>query len=141
MIQRVQSIWLLLAAICAFVTYPLVLYVGKLVDGSERQFLLGDHFLLMMFIIALGVLSLICIFLFKNRKLQFRLVILTIVLTVGYLFVQYLAIEQFKKDSAIQTGSYKVAALLPLLMIIFLILAARGIYKDDKLVKSLDRLR
>jgi len=141
MIQRVQSIWLLLAAICAFITYPLVLYVGKLVDGSERQFLLGDHFLLMMFIIALGVLSLICIFLFKNRKLQFRLVILTIVLTVGYLFVQYLAIEQFKKDSAIQTGSYKVAALLPLLMIIFLILAARGIYKDDKLVKSLDRLR
>ena len=141
MIQRVQSIWLLLAAVCAFVTYPLVLYVGKLVDGSERQFLLGDHFLLMMFIIALGVLSLICIFLFKNRKLQFRLTILTIVLTAGYLFLQYLMIEQFKKDSAIQTGSYKVAALLPLLTIIFLILAARGIYKDDKLVKSLDRLR
>jgi hypothetical protein len=141
MIQRIQSIWLLLAAICAFVTYPLVLYVGTLVDGSERKFLLGDHFLLMMFIIALGVLSLICIFLFKNRKLQFRLTIFTIVLTIGYLFLQYIMIEQFKKDSAIQTGSYKVAALLPLLMIIFLILAARAIYKDEKLVKSLDRLR
>lgn len=141
MIQRVQSIWLLLAAACAFVTYPLVLYVGKLLDGTERQFLLGDHFLLMMFIIALGVLSIICIFLFKNRKLQFRLTVLNIVLTMGYLFLQYAMIEQFKKDNAIQTGSYKVAALLPLLTIIFLILAARGIYKDDKLVKSLDRLR
>ena len=141
MIQRIQSIWLLLAAICAFVTYPLVLYVGKLADGSERQFLLGDHFLLMLFIIALGVLSLICIFLFKNRKLQFRLTVFTIVLTIGYLFLQYVMIEQFKKEGAIQTGSYKVAALLPLLTIIFLILAARGIYKDDKLVKSLDRLR
>src|ERR1700750_3250277 len=124
MIQRIQSIWLLLAAICAFVTYPLVLYVGKLADGSERQFLLGDHFLLMMSIIALGVLSLVCIFLFRNRKLQFRLTILGLVLTVGYVFLQYLMIEQFKKDLTIQTGSYKVAALLPLLMIIFLILAA-----------------
>ena len=141
MIQRIQSIWLLLAAICAFVTYPLVLYVGKLADGSERQFLLGDHFLLMMSIIALGVLSLVCIFLFRNRKLQFRLTILGLVLTVGYVFLQYLMIEQFKKDLTIQTGSYKVAALLPLLMIIFLILAARGIYKDERLVKSLDRLR
>lgn len=141
MIQRIQSVWLLLAAICAFVTYPLVLYVGKLVDGSERQFLLGDHFVLMIFIIALGIIALITIFLFKNRKLQFRLTILNIVLTIGYLFLQYVMIEQFKKDSAIQTGSYQVAAMLPLLVMIFLILAARGIYKDDKLVKSLDRLR
>jgi hypothetical protein len=141
MIQRVQSIWLLLAAICAFVTYPLVLYIGKLADGTERQFLLGDHFILMLFIIALGLLSLVCIFLFKNRKLQFRLVVLDIVLTVAYVFLQYVMVEQFKKDLAIQTGSYKVAALLPLLMIVFLILAARGIYKDEKLVKSLDRLR
>ncbi len=141
MIQRIQSIWLLLAAICAFVTYPLVLYVGKLADGSQRQFLLGDHFILMMFIIALGLLSLICIFLFKNRKLQFRLTILAIVLGIAYIFLQYVMIEQFKKDSAIQTGSYQVAALFPIVMIFFLILAARGIYKDEKLVKSLDRLR
>ena len=141
MIQRIQSVWLLLAAICAFVTYPLVLYVGKLADASERQFLLGDHFILMIFIIALGILSLITIFLFKNRKLQFRLTIFAIILSIGYIFVQYLMVEQFKKDSLIQTGSYQVAALLPLLMVIFLIMAARGIYRDEKLVKSLDRLR
>ncbi len=141
MIQRIQSVWLLLAAICAFVTYTLVLYVGKLTDGTERQFVLGDHFMLVAFIIALGVMSLICIFLFKNRKLQFRLTIFTIILTFVYLFVQYLYIEQFKKDGAIESGSYQIAALLPILMVLFLILAARGIYKDQKLVKSLDRLR
>lgn len=141
MIQRVQSVWLLLAAIFAFVTYPLVLYVGRLADGTERQFLLGDHFLLMMYIIAIGVIALVCIFLFKNRKLQFRLTVLNIVLTVGYVFLQYVTIEQFKKDNLIATGSYKVAALLPILIIVALILAARGIYRDDKLVKSLDRLR
>jgi uncharacterized membrane protein YsdA (DUF1294 family) len=141
MIQRIQSLWLLLAAICAFITYTLVLYIGNVADGTQRQFRLGDQFLLVLFIIALGVLSLITIFLFKNRKLQFRLTILNIVLSIVYIFVQYLFIEQFKKDNAITTGSYQVSALLPIVMTIFLIMAARGIYKDDKLVKSLDRLR
>ena len=141
MIQRIQSVWLLLAAICAFVTYTTILYAGTLADGTKRLFALGDQFLLVAIIIALGALSLICIFLFKNRKLQFRLTIVAILLTVGYLFLQYLRVEEFKKVNAVQTGSYQVAALLPILMIIFLILAARAIYKDDKLVKSLDRLR
>lgn len=141
MIQRIQSVWLLLAAICAFVTYTLILYSGTLADGSQVLFALGDHFLLVAVIIALGILCVINIFLFKNRKLQLRLTILAIVLTLGYLALQYFSIEQFKKDNAIVTGSYQVAALLPILIVIFLIMAARGINKDEKLVKSLDRLR
>jgi MFS-type transporter involved in bile tolerance (Atg22 family) len=141
MIQRIQSIWLLLSAICAFVAYSLVLYIGKLVDGTERKFVLGDHFLLLIVIFAIGVLSLICIFLFKNRKFQYRMTILAMLLTIGYIFLQYFMIEQFKKDNAVQTGSYQVAALLPIAMVIFLVLAARGIRKDQKLIKSLDRLR
>lgn len=141
MIQRVQSIWLLLAAACAFVTYMTVLYSGTLADGTEKKFALGDQFVLVAYIIALGVLSLICIFLFRNRKAQLKFTILTIVLTIGYLALQYFMIEGFKKQNAIQTGSYQVAALLPVVMIILLIFAARGIHKDEKLVKSLDRLR
>lgn len=141
MIQRIQSLWLLLAAICAFVTYTLVLYSGTLANGSQKLFALGDHFLLVAVIIALGVLSLVTIFLFKNRKLQQRLTILGIILALGYLALQYFSIETFKKDNAIVTGSYQVAALLPILIVIFLIMAARGISKDEKLVKSLDRLR
>ncbi|HYF33057.1 MAG TPA: DUF4293 domain-containing protein [Chitinophagaceae bacterium] len=141
MIQRIQSIWLLLAAAFAFLTYTMVLYIGTLADGTKKTFALGDHFLLVACIIALGALSLICIFLFKNRKAQLRLTILTMVLTIGYIFLQYLMIERFKTENAIQSGSYQVAALLPVVMIILLIFAARGIHKDQKLVKSLDRLR
>jgi hypothetical protein len=141
MIQRIQSVWLLLAAICAFITYTLILYSGTLADGSQVLFALGDHFLLVALIIALGILCLITIFVFKNRKLQLKLTIFAIVLALGYLALQYFSIEQFKKDNAIVTGSYQVAALLPILILIFLIMAARGINKDEKLVKSLDRLR
>lgn len=141
MIQRLQSVWLFLAAICAFVTYTLILYNGTVADGSQKLFALGDHFLLVAIIIALGVLCLVTIFLFKNRKLQFRLSIIATILAVVYLILQYVNIEQFKKDNAIVTGSYHVGALLPILIVIFLIMAARKIYKDEKLVKSLDRLR
>lgn len=141
MIQRIQSIWLLIVALAAFATYTLTLYIGRLADGTSRPFLLADNFLLVIMIIALGTLAIVCIFLFKNRKLQFRLSVLGVIFSIGYLFIEYLKVEEFKKTNNILTGSYQVGALLPVVMIIFFILAARGIYKDEKLVKSLDRLR
>jgi peptidoglycan/LPS O-acetylase OafA/YrhL len=141
MIQRIQSVWLLLAAACAFLTYNMVLYVGTLSNGTQLKFALADHFLLVAFIVGLGTLSLVAIMLFKNRKAQYRLTMTTLLLTVGFIFLEYYVIEDFKKDNFLQTGSYQIAALLPILMVIFLIFAARGIRRDEKLVKSLDRLR
>ena len=141
MIQRVQSIWLLLTAVLAFVTYKMVLYSGTLLNGAELKFVLADHFLLVGCIIGLGTLSLVAIFLFKNRTSQYRLTMTTLLLTIGFIFLEYYVIEDFKKDNVIQTGSYQIAALLPVVMVILLAMAARGIRKDEKLVKSLDRLR
>lgn len=141
MIQRIQSIWLLIVALIAFATYTLGIYIGKLADGSSRTFLLADNFLLTILIIMLGVLALVCIFLFKNRKLQFRLSVLGVILSIAFLFIEYLKVEQFKKSNNTIQGSYQLGAFLPVLMIVFFFLAAKGIYKDEKLVKSLDRLR
>src|SRR5688500_7961611 len=141
MIQRIQSIWLLIVALTAFATYTLKLYTGRVTDGTTREFLLADNFLLVILIIALGALAILCIFLFKNRKLQFRLSVLGVIFSVAFLFIEYLKVEEFKETNKTLSGSYQIGALLPIIMIIFFILAARGIYKDEKLVKSLDRLR
>ena len=141
MIQRIQSIWLLIVALTAFATYTLKLYTGRVTDGTTREFLLADNFLLVILIIALGALAILCIFLFKNRRLQFRLSVLGVIFSVAFLFIEYLKVEEFKETNKILSGSYQVGALLPFVMIIFFILAAKGIYKDEKLVKSLDRLR
>ena len=142
MIQRIQSLWLLLVAICAFVSYTLTLYIGKLADGSDKIFLVAGNIMLVIFIIAIGLLALISIFLFKNRKIQFRLSIFGIILSFLFLIVEYFKVEEFIKANNIVSGSYQILALLlPMMMIVFFILAARGIYKDEKLVKSLDRLR
>ena len=83
----------------------------------------------------------ICIFLYKNRKLQFRLSVLGAVFSFAFLFLEYLKVEEFKQENSVVSGSYQLGALLPILMVVFFVLAARGIYKDEKLVRSLDRLR
>ncbi len=141
MIQRIQSLWLVVVAAIAFATYTLTLYVGKVADNSERVFQLANDFLLVICIIALGLLALISLFVFKNRKLQFRLTVFGVILSVGFLFLEYFKVEQFKKENLVTTGSYQLGALLPIVMVVFFYLAARGIYKDERLVKSMNRLR
>lgn len=141
MIQRIQTLWLLIVALTAFATYTLTLYVGTLVDGTEKQFLLADDFALVLVIIPLGILAMVCLFLFRNRKLQFRLSVLGVVLSIGFIALEYFRVEGFKRDNLIQSGSYQLGALLPIVMVLFFFLAARGIRRDEKLVKSMDRLR
>jgi FtsH-binding integral membrane protein len=141
MIQRIQTLWLIIVALTAFATYTLTLYVGKHANGTEEIFQLANDFLLVILIVLLGILAIICLFLYKNRKLQFKLSVIGVILSLGFLFLEYLRIEGFKQDKAIQTGSYQIGALLPLVMVVFFFFAARGIYKDERLVKSMDRLR
>lgn len=141
MIQRVQSIWLLIVAIAAFATYTLTLYVGKGADQLEKVFQLADDFLLVISIIALGILAIIALFLFKNRKLQFKLAVFGVILSIGFIVLEYYRVEAFKTTNQIQAGSYQIGSLLPIVMVVFFFLAARGIYRDERLVKSMDRLR
>lgn len=141
MIQRIQTLWLLLVAIAAFATSKLMLYVGTLADGSKKPYPFAGNLVLMIAIIALGILALICLFLFKNRKLQFRLAVFGVIFSIGFLFLEYYMVEQFKTTYLIQSGAYQLGALLPLVMVFLFFFAARGIYRDERLVKSMDRLR
>jgi hypothetical protein len=141
MIQRIQTLWLLIVAIAAFATYTLTLYIGKIADGTQHIFELANDFILVLVIIFLGILAMICIFLYKNRKLQFKLSVFGVIFSIAFIFLEYFRIESFKKEKLIQTGSYQIGALLPVIMVIFFFMAARGIYKDERLIKSMDRLR
>jgi hypothetical protein len=92
------------------------------------------------------LLSLICIFLYKNRKLQFRLTVINILFAIGAIILQYFKVQDHantlvSSGVSIISATYLPGAFLPVLILIFLFLAARGIYKDEKLIKSLDRLR
>ena len=136
MIQRVQTIWMILAAIAIFLTLKFSFYSGTLIsDNSYHTLMAADNFLVLILTSAIGTGIIINIFLFKHRSVQSRIIIVAILLEC---LVVFLYIKQTSKFS---TGAFGLWSALHVLIIIFLILAAKGIYNDSKLIKESNRLR
>lgn len=136
MIQRIQSIWLLIASVVTFLTLKLSFYSGTYLPDNLYHELNGTESLTIMIpTIGLGILSLIIIFLFKNRVTQLWLCIVAIFLDLLLLFLYYRETSNFTK------GDYAFTAVLHIVIIAALILAARGINKDEKLIKDSNRFR
>ncbi len=137
MIQRIQSIWLLLAAFCVFLTLKFSTYVGTNKDLIPSSFLNGIATLPLIFVtLTTGIVALVTTFLYKNRKLQLRLTALAVLFEVGLIFLYYREIQTY-----IGKGTFSITAILHIAVIIFLILAARGISSDNKLIRDSNRLR
>ena len=136
MIQRLQSLWLLLAAACAFATFKFSYYSGtKVNDLALHELNATSTLLLMITTIAVGVLALINIFLFKKRTLQLRLCVLGIFLEALLIFLYYREVKTFTQ------GTYSLTAILHSIIVLAFVLAAMGINKDLKIIKGSDRLR
>ena len=136
MIQRIQSIWLLLAAACAFAGLKLSFYSGnKLNDPLLYELNATSTTLLMIGTIAVGGLALVSIFLFKQRTTQRWLCILGLLVQAALIFVYYNETTNFVK------GNYSLTALLQVIVLLAFVFAIRGINKDSKLLKESDRLR
>src|SRR5450432_76330 len=132
MIQRVQTIWMLLAAIAVFLTLKFSFYSGTLkIDNSYHALMATtDSFFILILTSAVGTGILINIFLFKQRSIQFRIIIFAL---LGEGLIIFLYIKEISKYS---TGNFGLWSALHLLIILFLILAAKGIYNDSKLIKE-----
>ncbi len=141
MIQRIQSIWLLIAAACAALAFLLPVYGGKLQTQQTKELLTAENYLLAIAAAALALVPVICIFLFKNRPLQLKLIWLSILLCAVFIAVLFLATNNFSQGQNFISKSYKLGALAPIGALVFLVLAFKAIRKDEKLIKSLDRLR
>ncbi len=136
MLQRMQSIWLLLASACAFLTLKLPTYSGTTPDGIPSSELMGmPNFLLTVVTVVIAVLCLISIFMYSNRKLQFRLCLLALVLEIILIILYYTEIKKYME------GTFSLTAIFHVGVILFLFLAARGINNDDNIIKESDRLR
>ena len=136
MIQRLQSLWLLLAAACAFATFKFSYYSGtKAEDTVLHELNATSTLLLMITTIAIGVSALVTIFLFKKRTLQLRLCVLGILLEGLLIFLYY------RETTTFTQGNYSLTAILHGIILIAFMLAARAINKDSKMVKDSNRLR
>jgi glucan phosphoethanolaminetransferase (alkaline phosphatase superfamily) len=155
MIQRIQSLYLSLTIILSFlflngsflnfidptgsmikITFTQIIRETSTADPE----LLAKIFPLPLLIIVISALSFIIIILFKNRNLQMWLVKFLIVLVIVLIIISGVYANNIitKYDSHIIPGFKMV---IPILQLIFSVLAYRGIKKDDNLVKSYDRLR
>ena len=143
MIQRIQSVWLLLAALCAALTFKLPFYTGNKLTTPKvtpqvqayEKLLASSNFLLLIFTATLTVGAVIIIFLYKNRKQQMWLTVAASALGIINLIIYFSELKKFV------SGNMSLTAILSFAIPILLMFAVNGIYKDEKLVKSLDRLR
>lgn len=141
MIQRVQTIWLFFAAIAGFLTTEIPLYIGWVGATVEKKFVATQSLLLFAVTIIAALLAFIAIFLFRNRSSQMKFTIVGLVVSIALIILEVWQVGTFEQSNAVTKGSYYWGALLPIAMAIFFILAAINIRKDNKLIKSLDRLR
>ena len=144
MIQRKQSIFLLLAvAINALLFYlPVYTFTPDLTlpDTAIHPYLISANALLAIINGAIGVLSLISIFLYKNRNVQIRVGNLSMLLTALLAGLLFFVADTISK-SMNQRVDFMIGSYLPLIEIVFLFIAVRFIKKDETLVRSADRLR
>ena len=156
MIQRKQSVFLFLAVIflsgLAFLPLAtflgdknsLVLYVYQLVSmvpdmpaPFESIYLLP----LLSLIVVPGFVTLVTIFMFKNRKRQvmmIRLSIFLLIVEIGVFFLYYVNSLEEATGGLIspELGIYLIPVAL-----LFLFLALRGVIADERLIRSSERLR
>ncbi len=140
MIQRQQTLWLLLATAAAVLTflYPFATgeeIVEKTALRQNTEIIAGNNFFtLILTIFSIGI-SAITIFLFKERKTQVKLSLVGLLVSVLILVLYVLEMRK------LATSTPALWAILPVIVTISFYMAFRNIRKDEKLIKSLDKLR
>lgn len=150
MIQRIQTVYLLLVVILGTLLcfFPSVQFLMP--DGTEYIALQTfDKWPLAVITIAIPLLALVNIFLFKRRLLQARLNIVNVVLCLGYyaLIALYIAfvVKGYEplQETTLQGAEWylNVWAAFPLVNVVLTMMATRRILKDEALVRAADRIR
>jgi hypothetical protein len=160
MIQRVQTIYML-ASVIAILTMHFFWLASFAIPeatfelnslglvcatkGFETDRMVWELFIVLLLMVALPLIN---IFLYKNRKLQLRVLIYTIILNVLYYGLFFWECYRLKGEvAALSQGGvvdvhYNIMMLvMPAVSIFALIMAARGVIFDIALIKSLERLR
>jgi NADH:ubiquinone oxidoreductase subunit 2 (subunit N) len=136
MIQRLQSVWMFFAAVIAFLTLTFPFYTGMYVPTGQFQKLMPqENILLLILTCALGTILIVNIFLFKNRKLQLRLCIVSLLVEI-LLLVVYM-----RETKNYFNGTFTFWAGAHIFIFAFIVASAMYINKDEKLIRQSNRLR
>ncbi|MDP2686606.1 MAG: DUF4293 family protein [Aequorivita sp.] len=136
MIQRIQTIYIVIAAIimgALYMWFPMVLGEdGAVIINRKEPLVLGLIFIS----IALAIISILS---FKKRQLQFVLNRLNII--SNFILLGVFVYRSLTLSGETLVSEKGIGVLLPIISIVFLVLANKAIKRDEDLVKSVDRLR
>ena len=137
MLQRIQTVYLLIALVVTG-ALPFVFPLWK--TGDNGSFYFMQDMLYAAFFGLSTTLSLLAIISFKKRQNQFvigRLNIILNLILLGLFVYRWLNLS----GEAAEASEKGIGMFLPIVAIVFLVLANKAIKKDEDLVKSVDRLR
>jgi Na+/H+-translocating membrane pyrophosphatase len=137
MLQRIQTLFLLLAAVALGAL--LFFHWGNVYDTQIcPKHLFNIVALFPNILLSVGILlSIVTIFFYKKRKTQILLCNVNIFLIVCF----YVSYTSFYGLVDLSNYYFVTPIVLPLVALIFIFLAKKHIKKDEKLVRSLDRIR
>jgi hypothetical protein len=155
MIQRVQSVWLLLASLAIFALFlfpiahnvyigptPKTIKVTGIYEDVAGQMQRSTSFLALTIItIVMGLLPLVILLRFKDRKQQMALCYGLVFVLIGFSFWMSQTVQNYVEMARVRAENFGIGALLTSISIVCVLGAIRGIKNDDKLIKSADRLR
>ena len=152
MIQRIQSLYLL--AVAALMTTAIFTPLASFLAGVEEFELYAFELksaeqsfstMYMGIVVALSaIIPLITIFMYKKRLLQIRLCAVEIVMLLGsiaFMAIYYYLSNRMFSGMEFSAQSFRIAIVFPLVSLVLVYLSARAIFKDEMLVRSLDRIR
>ena len=134
MIQRVQSLFFFFSAICSIT----IVYTFPVLQDESTNYLLKEDFTYArLFVFLSAALSVFAIFQFKNRKRQQLIAyVARLMVTIAFLIIVFL-----RQDEGVEERAFGMGLFLFFIPYLTLFLAGYFVKKDEKLVKSADRIR
>ena len=136
MLQRIQTVYLLLAA---GVSAGLIFVFHIWITEQDVVVYAKDELLYFALFLGSAILSIVAIFMYKNRKSQFVMGRLNIIL--NFILLGFFVYQSLNISGETAVSEKGIGMLLPIVSIVLLALANKAIKKDEDLVKSVDRLR
>ena len=146
MIQRIQTIFLALAGLGIFGVFGLPFAttpeaIATSTFFADADYDVQDHVIMMILFALSGLLTLGAIFLYNNRPLQSRIATFGLIANILAIVATVVLFLNFSGNVTPEQVEDGFGIYLPIVAIIFGFLAVRNINKDEKLVRSADRLR
>lgn len=156
MIQRVQSVYLLLVTVV--MSFLIVRPYAEIIDSDNQTLIFKSHAIVIeansgdpqtykdtvaviSLVLLTSLISFVCIFLYNRRLIQIRICIINTILLIVLSSVMFLYYKITRDNLNPIDHSFRVSAIFPLIGVVLTIMAYKAIRHDDMLVNSFDRLR